>query len=310
MAVERDESVGRRGPSRLAALVDLSRTRQALLSVAQPGLGAVLALGGLPSLRVSLVGLVAAAAGFLAVFSLNDVLDRRVDAAALRAGKGEFAGFDIDTAFERHPLARGDLSLRFSLAWVLSLAALSAVLAFTLAPICLLLFAAAVGLEVVYCALRSVTPWKTVVSGVMVGLGGVAGWAAVAPLSWRALSVFGFLALWEIGGRNIANDLADIDADRSVGVKTVATVYGPAVAARAACIVGFATLASTVTLPMSGGLLSDLALVAGVFVVAWPGAKLWYRPTSAEAASYFNVASLYPAVVLVVALLPAVFGAL
>ena len=83
------------------------------------------------------------------MFSLNDVLDRRVDAAALRAGKGEFAGFDIDTAFERHPLARGDLSLRFSLAWVLSLAALSAVLAFTLAPICLLLFAAAVGLEVV-----------------------------------------------------------------------------------------------------------------------------------------------------------------
>jgi 4-hydroxybenzoate polyprenyltransferase len=270
----------------------------------------VLALGGLPSLRVSLVGLVAAGAGFLAVFSLNDVLDRRVDAAALRAGKGEFAGFDIDTAFERHPLARGDLSLRFSLAWVLSLAALSAVLAYTLAPICLLLFGAAVALEVVYCALRSVTPWKTVVSGVMVGLGGVAGWAAVAPLSWRVLSVFGFLALWEIGGRNIANDLADIDADRSVGVKTVATVYGPAVAARAACIVGFATLASTVTLPMTAGLLSDLALVAGVLVVAWPGAKLWYRPTSAEAASYFNVASLYPAVVLVIALLPAVFGAL
>ena len=147
-------------------------------------------------------------------------------------------------------------------------------LAYTLAPICLLLFGAAVALEVVYCALRAVTPWKTVVSGVMVGLGGVAGWAAVAPLSWRVLSVFGFLALWEIGGRNIANDLADVDADRSVGVKTVATVYGPAVAARAACIVGYATLASTVTLPMTAGLLSDLALGAGVLIVAWPGAKL------------------------------------
>jgi 4-hydroxybenzoate polyprenyltransferase len=294
----------------MAALVNLSHTRQALLSVAQPGLGAVLAVGGLPSLRVSLVGSIAAAAGFLAVFALNDVLDRRLDAAALWVGPGEVAGLDSDTAFERHPLARGDLSLRVSLAWVVALAALSAVLAYALSPVCLLLFGAAVALEIVYCALRAVTPWKTVVSGVMVGLGGVAGWAAAAPLSWRALSVFGFLALWQIGGRNIASDLADVESDRSVGVTTVATVYGPAVAARAACVVGFATLASIVTLPMSGGMLSDLALVAGVFIVAWPGAKLWYCPTSDEAASYLEWVSLYPAAVLLVALLPTLFGVL
>ena len=311
----------------MAALADLSRTRHALLSVAQPGLGAVLAVGGLPSLRISLVGLVAAAAGFLAVFALNDVLDRRIDTAALRAGEGEVAAldggtalggdtaFDGDTALdgtalERHPLARGDLSLRFSLAWVVSLAALSAVLAYTLAPVCLLLFGAAVALEIVYCALRTVTPWKTVVSGIMVGLGGMAGWAAAAPLSWRALGVFVFLALWQIGGRNLASDLAGVESDRTVGVTTVATVYGPAVAARAACVVGYATLASIVILPMSGGLLSDLALVAGVFIVAWPGAKLWYSPTSGEAASYLEWVSLYPAAVLLVALLPTLLGVL
>ena len=300
----------------MAALADLTRTRQAFLSVAQPGLGAVLAVGGLPSLRISLVGLIAAAAGFLAVYSLSDVLDRRADAAALRAGKGEVAAFDDglafdgDTACARHHRAHGGLSLRFSLVWVVSLGALCALLAYTLAPVCLLFFAAAVGLEIVYCALRAVTPWKTVVSGVMVGLGGVAGWAAAAPLSWRALGVFVFLALWQIGGRNIAGDLADVESDRSVGATTVATVYGPAVAARAACVVGFATLASIVTLPMTGGMLSDLALMAGVFIVAWPGAKLWYCPTSDEAASYLDQASLYPAAVLLVALLPTLFGAL
>ena len=300
----------------MAALASLSRARQALLSVAQPALGAVLAVGGLPSLHVSVVGLIAAAAGFLAVYSLNDVLDRRVDAAALRAGKGADVGFDYDAgsrsgaAFPRHPLARGDIGLRLSLAWVLTLAVLAAVLAYTLAPVCLLLFGVAVALEIVYSALRAVTPWKTIVAGVMVGLGGAAGWAAAAPLSWRALSVVGFLALWEIGGRNIASGLAGVESDRSVGAATVATVYGPAVAARAACIVGFATLASTVTLPMSGGLLSDLALVAGVFIVAWPGANLWHDPTSEEAASYLDQASLYPAAVLLVALLPTLLGAL
>ncbi len=57
-------------------------------------------------------------------------------------------------------------------------------------------------------------------------------------------------------------------------------------------------------------MLNDLALVAGVFVVAWPGAKLWHQPTRAEAAAYFDRASLYPAAVLAVALLPALAGAL
>jgi hypothetical protein len=51
-------------------------------------------------------------------------------------------------------------------------------------------------------------------------------------------------------------------------------------------------------------MLNDLALVVGVLVVAWPGARLWHRPGGAEAAAYFDRASLYPGVVLCVALLP------
>ena len=278
--------------------------------MAQPGLAAVLAAQGFPSLRVSVVGLVAAAAGFLAVFSLNDVLDRHVDAVSLASGKAEASGYDIDTAFVRHPLARGDLSLRFALSWVLALGVLSAVLAWWLSPVCLLLFAGAVALECLYCALRSVTVWKTLVSGAMVGIGGLAGWAAVKPLSVAALSVFLFLALWEIGGRNLANDLADVESDRRVGIKTVATVYGPQTAARAACVVGFATLASSTVLPLSSQVLTDVVIGVGLVVLAWPGAFLWHNPTPEQAASYFNRASLFPALVLLVALLPALFGAL
>ncbi len=297
---------GRRPRSRggrFAAVFDLSRGRQAFLSIAQPGLGAVLALGALPSWRVAGLGLAAATAGFLAVFSLNDVLDRRVDAASLEAGKGEVSGYDIDTAFERHPLARGDLSLAFSLAWVCGLAIVGGVLAWILQPLCLALFAGAVALEVLYCRLRSVTLYKTIVSGVMVGLGGLAGWAATGSLSPRALTLFLFLALWEIGGRNIANDLADVESDSRVGIKTVATVHGPVAAARAACVVGFAALAATALLPMSG-LLADVGLCFGLLVIAWPGAKLWHHPSSAEAASYFNWASLYPAVLLAIVVAP------
>jgi 4-hydroxybenzoate polyprenyltransferase len=282
---------------RAAAVFDLSRGRQALLSVAQPALAAVLALGGMPSLRTTVVGLVAATAGFLSVFSLNDVLDRKVDARSLRAGKDRHEGYDIDTAFERHPLARGDLSLRFSLAWVIVLALIAALGALLLSPLCLALFAGAVALEIVYCALRSVTWTKTVVSGVMVGLGGLAGWAAVAPLSSQAVSVFVFLALWEIGGRNIANDLSDVDSDASVGIRTVATTFGYEAAALAAAAVGIATVAWLPALGLSVGALVA-ALVLGVWSVIRPAWLLVLTPTSAQAGSYFNRASLFPVLVL------------
>lgn len=309
-AAAEPDNAQRRSTGRIDALVDLSGGRQALLSVAQPGLAAVLAFGGLPALRVSLVGVIAATAGCLAVFSLNNVLQKRSDAARVPVGAGGVARFAAADVYRGRPPARDTLSLRFSVLWVVSLGVLSAVLAYSLAPLCLVVLGVAVGLDVLYCALRAVTPWKTVVAGAVVGSAGLAGWAAVAPLSLRALTVFGFLALWEIGGRDIAGDLADLDVDRRRGVTSVATVYGLPAAARAACVVSFAALAATITLPMPGGMLNDLALVAGVFVVAWPGAKLWHQPTRAEAAAYVDRVSLYPAAVLAVALLPALAGAL
>jgi 4-hydroxybenzoate polyprenyltransferase len=295
-----DEAV--RGIRRTAAaLVDLSRTRQALLSVAQPALAAVIALQAMPSARQVSLGLVAASTGFLAVFSLNDVLDRRADAESLSAGKGAVDGYDIDTAFVRHPLARGDLSLRLSLTWVGGLGLISAVCAYLLSPICLGLFAAAVLLEVAYCSLRSVTWLKTVVSGLMVGVGGIAGWAAVAPLSLGVLPVFGFLALWEIGGRNLPNDLADMKVDSQVGIRTVATVFGPQVSARATLGVALATLIALAALqqPLA---VTIVSLALGVWAMAVPAVALLRSPTSEQAGRYFNRASLLPALVLAAAL--------
>jgi hypothetical protein len=49
VVVTSDRSVRRGARVVFQAVFDLSRTRQALLSVAQPALGAVLALGALPS---------------------------------------------------------------------------------------------------------------------------------------------------------------------------------------------------------------------------------------------------------------------
>ncbi len=287
------------------AIFDLSRGRQALLSVAQPAIGALLALGRIPSAHTVVLGLIAASTGYLAVFSLNDVLDRRVDERALREGKAEFEGYDIDTAFERHPLARGDLSFATSVAWVGSLGVVSAVCAFVLAPACLALFGLAVALEAFYCSLRSVTWTKTIISGLMVGVGGLAGWVAVAPLSARAVPFFAFLGLWEIGGRNLPNDLSDLAADSRVGIRTVATVFGPVASARATAVVAWATLVPLAFMTDSYAV-ALASIVLGIWALALPSLALVRSPESSQAGAFFNRASLLPALVFVPVLLWAI----
>lgn len=295
------------GPRLLHAVFDLSRARQALLSVAQPALGAVIALGGLPSARQMLLGLVAATTGFLAVFSLNDVLDHKVDIRALAAGKAEFAGFDIDTVYSRHPIANGDIPLPLALVWVGGLAAVSAVAAYLLDPRCLAFFTAAVAAEVLYCALRSVTWAKTFVSGLMVGIGGLAGWAAVAALDARAVVFFAFLALWEIAGRNIPNDLADLVADRQTGIRTVATTFGERAAASATFLGSVATVATLGALAISNPGRA-LLVMTGLWAMVLPAGTLVAQPTSDQAGRFFNRASLLPALALPVVVVTLVIG--
>lgn len=286
----------------LHAVFDLARTRQALLSIAQPALGAVLALGGLPEPRVMALGLLAAATGFLAVFSLNDVLDRRVDEQALQQGKAEFEGYDLDTVYSRHPLAAGALKPAFAFAWVGTLGLVSALAAWTLAPACLALFALAVALEVLYCSLRSVTWLKTFLSGLMVGVGGLAGWAAVAPLSARALPFFAFLALWEIAGRNIPNDLADRVADSLTGITTVSTVFGERAAGLGVLLGASAAIVPLGLLPITTWARTALLLLA-LWAMVLPAFALVGRPISEQAARYFNRASLLPALMLPIVIL-------
>jgi len=297
------------GPGLPAAIFDLSRGKQALLTIAQPALGAVLAHSGLPSARVIAIGLPAAGAASFALYALNDLLDRKVDARSLAVGKSAVPEHDLDTAFVRHPLARGILSLRVSVAWVAGLAVVAVVGTALLSPLALLFFAAAAATQVVYCALRCVTSWKTVLSGVMVGFGGLAGWVAVAPLRWSALSLFVFLACWEVGGRNIVNDLSDLESDARVGIRTVATVRGEAAAAHAAAAMAGACLLSTMLLPMPVTSVV-LALALGAWSLGRPAVKLVGRPTPVEAASYFNRGSLYPDLVLCAVLVGLALGGL
>ncbi|MDT0309308.1 UbiA family prenyltransferase [Streptomyces sp. DSM 44917] len=295
--------------ARVRALYGFSRGTQATLSVAQPLLGAMLATGGTPP--PGRLGLCAACclAGYFAVFAANDLIDARLDRerfAYLRA----YQCFDIDSAGGRHPLARGRLPMAAAVAWVAGLGALALALAALLSWMCAALLAAAALLEAVYCALARVTPFKFLVSGVMVALGGCLGWFAMTPEADRPLLwlLCLWLAAWEIGGRNIVNDWADVEEDVHLGVRTVPVVYGYRVSGllTLACLLVTAAAGAALAAaawPFPGGALlgAAAALLAGLHALLAPGLRLLRAPDPCNAMALFNRASLYPVTTLAIA---------
>lgn len=124
-----------------------------MLDVAHPSIGALIALGSFPRTIPLIIGLIAAFAGFTAIFGINDVIDRRVDTERMQRFRREFSQFDIDALGCRHPIAKGKLRFRKALCWVLFWSLLSLSLAFVLNPLCSLMLLVAVSLEVCYCKL-------------------------------------------------------------------------------------------------------------------------------------------------------------
>ena len=289
-------------PSLWQSLFGFSRGLQATLSISQPALAAVVALRGLPGPGEIILGLIAATAGYYAVFAVNDLLDVEVDRRRFDNLRS-YEGFDVDSAAVRHPLAQGFLTYRQGIAWIALLSVIALVAAFLLNPMAALLFVTAAGLEIIYCSLLKVTAWKFLPTGLMVAVGAVAGWFAVVPLDrveWLPLSVFFvWMFAWEIGGRNIVNDWSDVEEDQLLGIKTVPVVYGFETAGR--LIFGF--LLVTFFAGILLGLVANLgwifvlaAIVEGWYALIGPGIRLLREPTPQRALALFNRASFYPMV--------------
>ncbi len=288
----------------LKVLLGYSRFLQAMLSLSQPAIGAILCAQGFPSVRIIIIGILAAIAGNLSVFSLNDLLDVEVDKKRFSHLK-QAPGFDIDSAFMRHPLAQGYLSKTMAIGWTGSMGVIALMLAYVLNPLCSALFIVSVSLEILYCKMARISHWKFVVSGFMVAFGAVAGWVAVGrEIAWIPLGIF-FLWMigWEIGGRNIVNDWSDVEEDRHLGIKTVPLTYGFRAAGRLALV--FLLLGFVASLGIAPFVGLDLVFVvcsflAGAFLLLQPAGVLIQTGTPESALALFNKASLYPPVMLVI----------
>lgn len=287
--------------------IGLSRMTHSVLDVAHPAAGALLVLGAAPRASIVVLGLVSAFSGFTAVFALNDVMDSKVDAEKMAKYRKDSEAFDIDSIGTRHPVAQGSLSRRAAIGWVLFWGLLALVTAFFLKPLCAILLAAAVGLELLYCGLLRVSHWKSLLSGIMVAVGGLAGVFAVSssppPLAVVLFALWA--ASWEIGGRNIPNDWSDIEEDVNLGIKTMPIRYGRAVSSRIsaafASVIILCSLAFPFVAPIRQVLVYlVLAAVAGLFLLVLPALR-WLGEQSTESAmAYFNKACFYPLAVFAV----------
>lgn len=294
---------------RLKLFLALSRTPHALLDLATPAVAALLWLGTFPSPGVSLLGLITVFAGYTAVYALNDVVDYRVDQEKMAQGSGEDAGY-LDAVYVRHPLAQGLLTFPEAIWWVLAWTAVALCGAFLLNPVCAYIFLGGCLLEAIYCRLLRLSHLRTLISGVVKTLGGVAAVVAVDPQPslFFLVTLFWWLFFWEIGGQNVPADWHDLEEDRRRQARTVPVVLGPEKAGKiilatlaASVVLSWVVLAAApARLPLSS---QGLVLAAGILLLLFPALRLQQTQARADASRIFNLASYYPAAILVIILI-------
>jgi 4-hydroxybenzoate polyprenyltransferase len=287
--------------ARWKLFLGLSRTPHGVLDVATPAMAALLWLGHFPPMMVVLVGLLSAFAGYTAVYALNDLTDFRVDRERLALTTDRSDLLRVDELMVRHPVARGMLPFQSGLFWCLIWALMALAGAWWLNPICAVLFAASAALEILYCRLLRITHLKIIPSAMVKAAGGLAGVLAVDPHpspAFLALLLM-WLAAWEVGGQNIANDIVDMEDDRRVSAKTTLTVKGvPEAVFRLLAANSMAVFGGIAIYWVAGVGIGQLypigAAILGWWLLLEPARRLYYNPSPTTAASLFNKASYIP----------------
>jgi len=305
------------GLSRLKLFWALSRTPHAILDISTPALAALLWLGAFPPLKVVLLGLLTAFAGYTAVYALNDVIDYRVDREKVKSGELPVAESYLDDVMIRRPMAYGLLSFREGLTWVLAWGVLAVLGAYLLNPVCVVVFVAGCGLEAVYCLMLKVSSLRTLVSGAVKTSGAVAAVFAVDPDPSLAfmLSLFIWIFCWEIGGQNIPHDWADIEEDRRLKAQTVPVRFG---AERATALILYILIAAVglniVALHFSKAVFELVIVIVfvigGIYFLIIPALRLYKIKARKNAMALFNRASYYPLALLLVMVIRRVFSAI
>ena len=293
----------------------LSRTPHALLDMATPPMAALLWLGHFPPASVVVIGLITAFAGYTAVYALNDLIDCRVDKERMSFRDRATDMPTVDEIMVRHPVAQGMLSFASGFWWFALWTIVALAGAWWLNPFCAGIFMAAALLEALYCKLLRITHLKIIPSALVKASGGLAGVYAVDPnpsLGFVAVLCL-WLAAWEVGAQNIANDIVDMEDDARVSARTTLTVKGmPESVFVMLTAIAMASGAGIALYWIAGNGVGWLYPV-GAALLAWklllePARRVYYHPGPAAAASLFDKASYMPVSFLLLAVISIYLG--
>lgn len=297
----------------IRALLGLSRAIIAIFVVGQAGLAAILALQSLPSMRTIIFGSLACLTGSSALIGLNDLMDVDIDRKRLEHQR-TVETFDIGSTFIHHPIAKGALSLRAGIIWVVVLSAISMYSTYLIQPWLWPILAVVALFVMFYSWLsRRSSLGKIVAVACAVVIGAVAGWLAVkTPETPDEFLIFYLFIiwtfLWEMGGRNIPNDFGDLEEDERLGLKTIPVCYGPVIASRIAFGLLVATVLTGFVFTTIFIELADIDVpqffsigtaMLGLLLLIWPAIDLLKNPKPDFAVKLFNKACLYPIFVLI-----------
>jgi 4-hydroxybenzoate polyprenyltransferase len=293
----------------LKRFLALSRTPHGLLDMATPAFAVLLYLGGFPPVRVIIIGLITAFAGYTAVYALNDIIDFRTDKAKVSQSVRTAENY-LDSLMIMHPMAQGLLTYKEGIMWAAGWSLVALIGAYFLNPMCVVIFLLGAALETLYCLLWHVSPWRFVVSGFVKNSGPVAALFAVDPHPSLLFTILLFAGLffWEIGGQNIPADWSEIELDRQFKAKTIPVQLGPeksaflALAALSVSVVLMACL-FMLNFPAWKWIAPLLVFGAGIYLLLIPVAKLCMTRGREQAMALFNRASYFPLTLLCLVLL-------
>jgi 4-hydroxybenzoate polyprenyltransferase len=288
-------------PEQLKLFLALSRTPHLLIDLATPMAAGLLCIGRFPAISTIILGLITVFAGYASIYALNDVTDYQLDRKRMGDLPREQACFDLDCIFVRHPLAQGFITVAGGMMWTALWGLIALVGAALLNPVCAAIFVIGAMLEMIYCKFYGYSQWKILIAATVKNLGSLAAIYAVnpdPPLQFIVI-IFIWIALWEIGGQNIPNDLVDMGEDRRLGGKTIPVVYGK----NLSVLIILITLIASFVLGLGLVFFSPLAfkgvyiagaIVSGLLFLLLPLKKFLAERDTSKAINLFNQASLYP----------------
>lgn len=263
--------------AKLKLYSDFVVLKHTLFAIPFAYLGAFLASGGVPALRILLwVGLAFLGARSAAM-ALNNLVDKDIDARNPRTADRE--------------LPSGRMTKREVWGIILVSYFLLFFSSYKLNPLCFMLAPIIPVTSIIYPYLKRFTPVSHFVLGMNLGYAPVGGWLAVMGIinfpfgaSELAMLVLLFAVTFWVGGFDIIYSLLDFDFDKKEGLYSVPTVFGVKNALLFSFVSHILMLALLVVLMFV--LKLGVVFKAGLVFIA---ALIWYEHTLVKADNFTNI---------------------